>query len=92
MDRQEQLDYLRENEAVLYDEFEDALIGVSDNTCTPIRAIYDSNRCVEILMSNSIDDYEDACEYFEYNYLGAYLGESTPIFTELVEDSESELE
>lgn len=33
--------------------------------------------------------YEDACEYFEYNIVGAYVGENTPIFLDL--DVENEI-
>ena len=28
-------------------------------------------------------NYEDASEYFEYNIVGAYVGENTPIFLDL---------
>jgi len=32
--------------------------------------------------------YEDAVEYFDYNTLGAYMGENTPMF--LMDDDEDE--
>ena len=32
-------------------------------------------------------DYEEAVEYFEYNVIGAYVGEQTPIFLRYPENS-----
>ena len=31
--------------------------------------------------------YEDAVEFFDYNVAGAYVGESTPIFINNLEDT-----
>ena len=38
-------------------------------------------------MSHDMSE-DEAIEYFEFNYLGAYLGESTPIFFTPIEPSE----
>jgi hypothetical protein len=44
-------------------------------------AVYDYERCIEILVNDSHDmSDEEAREYFEYNVIGAYVGERTPIF------------
>lgn len=40
--------------------------------------IYDGNVLVEILMEEGLTD-EEALEYIDFNIVGAYVGESTPI-------------
>ena len=44
-------------------------------------AVYNYNKCIEILAEDM--GYEDAVEYFEYNVVGAYVVEETPIFLEM---------
>jgi hypothetical protein len=70
---------LIDDETLLADGFEDALIGVTcgihpQEEC----AVYSRNKCIEVLMRDM--SYEDAVEYFEFNVCNAYVGERTPIF------------
>jgi hypothetical protein len=37
------------------------------------------SKIIEILMEDGMDE-EEAYEYYEYNILGAYMGETTPMF------------
>ena len=65
--------------ATLADGFEEALIGFGHQFAHPV-AIYDLKKCYNILiMRDGMDDME-AMEYMDFNVLGAYVGESTPIF------------
>jgi hypothetical protein len=57
------------------DGFDDAIIGVDEQT---MRLIYSVSKCIEILMVDM--DHIDAIEYFSYNVSGAYVGEKTPIW------------
>jgi hypothetical protein len=76
---------LNEDESVLLaDGYEDALIGTADIRST-IVAVYDANKCVEILMKRDGMSFEEATEFFEFNTLGAYVGEQTPIFVNMRE-------
>ena len=43
-------------------------------------AIYDTDKCLDILMKRDDMSYEDAYEFFEYNVLGSWVGDKTPIF------------
>tara|TARA_R100001463_G_scaffold90677_2_gene145371 strand:- start:1486 stop:1707 length:222 start_codon:yes stop_codon:yes gene_type:complete len=62
---------------LLADGFEKAFIGTGRQFNKEL-AVYDYDKCIEIL---SIDmGYEDAVEFFEYNVVGAYVGDETPIF------------
>jgi hypothetical protein len=67
-------------EALLADGFEDAVIGVAQRCSCPALVVYDAERCVEILMNNGDMSYEDALEFFDFNTLGAWAGEGTPLF------------
>ena len=68
-------------EALLADGFEDALIGVGQQFDKAL-AVYDRQKCIEILMERDGMSDEEAVEYFEYNVTGAWVGEYTPIFLE----------
>ena len=70
------MEWFPEEEIVLADGFDKAIIGVSNND---MRVIYSKSLCIDILMSQGMDE-DEALEYFEYNVSGAYLGEKTPIW------------
>lgn len=57
--------------------FDSALIGFGFQFTNPV-AIYDYDKCIEVLMKDM--DREDAEEYFDFNVIGAWVGESTPVF------------
>lgn len=67
-------------EALLADGFEDAFLGIADRCGQPSLAIYDTERCIEILMKRDGMDREGAEEFFEFNTLGAWVGPHTPLF------------
>jgi len=67
--------------ALLADGFEDALIGFGYQFTYPI-AVYNREKCIEILMDRDGMDDEEAIEYFDFNVSGAWAGESTPVFLE----------
>jgi hypothetical protein len=73
---------LGEDENILLaDGFEDAFIGIGRQFNTPF-AIYDREKCIDILMEDMSN--EEAEEYFEFNVQGAYVGENTPVFVEML--------
>ena len=55
--------------------FEPAIIGQSD---ADLRVVYSVEKIVDILSEDMTR--EEAVEYYEYNILGAYMGEMTPIY------------
>jgi hypothetical protein len=67
-------------EILVADGFDEAFLGVAVQFNTPM-AIYDRKKCIEILMRDMSED--EAYEYFEFNVIGAYVGENTPAFIEL---------
>ena len=54
-------------------------IAVIANDTNSMRLIYSIQKCIEVLKEDGMDEI-DAVEYFEYNVLGAYVGEKTPIW------------
>lgn len=65
--------------ALLADGFEEALVGFGYRFSHPV-AIYDYNRCIEVLMNRDGMTDEEAIEFFDFNVSGAYVGDSTPVF------------
>jgi len=77
-EKREQLEEINE-EAVLFTGYEDALVGTCIRFGQEPIAIYDLDRCIEGLMKSGLD-YEEADEHFQFNTLGAWVGEFTPAF------------
>ncbi len=65
---------------LLADGFEAALVGIVERFGQPCLALYDREKCIAILMERDGMSYEDAIEGFEFNTLGAWVGEHTPAF------------
>ena len=66
----------QDEEILKADGFDNAVIGIDTNS---MRLIYSVQKCIEVLREEGMDEI-DAVEYFEYNVLGAYVGEKTPIW------------
>jgi len=69
--------------ALFADGFDDAIIGVARGFGESPVVAYDRAKCIEILMQDMPED--EAEEFFSFNVIGAYVGESTPIFIERVD-------
>lgn len=67
-------------DALVADGFEGAYVGYASQYPSPPLAVYDSDKCISILMERDGMDYAGAVEFFEFNVLGAYVGEGTPLF------------
>jgi len=65
---------------LLADGFDEALVGVGQRCGQPAVAVYDREKCLQILVSRDGMKYEEAEEYFEFNVAGSWVGERTPIF------------
>lgn len=70
------LEWFPDEEFLKADGFDDAIIGVDDNS---MRLIYSVSKCIEILVAQGMPE-EDAVEYFHYNTKGAWMGDKTPIW------------
>ena len=76
-------------EALLADGFEDAIVGISERIGREPLVVYDRDKCIEILAEQMTSDDEDddpytmAVEYFEFNVIGGWDGVGTPEFITL---------
>lgn len=77
---------LRDNpdiEIMLADGFDEAFIGVGYQFNKTI-AVYDKQRCLQVLVDRDGMTHDEASEYFEYNVNGSYVGPLTPVFMDNV--------
>jgi len=65
-------------EILLADGFEAALIGYV-TIYNKTLALYDEAKCLDILTQGGMSE-DAAREYFDYNVVGAWMGEKTPAF------------
>lgn len=70
---------------LLMDGFDEAFIGYSQRLNEPMLAVYNWQRMVQILKNRDKMSYEEAVEYIEYNCIGAWIGEQTPIIVMPIE-------
>jgi hypothetical protein len=78
-DLREWIDSFNE-EALLADGLEEAIIGVAERCSKPALVVYDARRCIALLMERHGLDEDEALEFFHFNTLGAWVGEGTPLF------------
>tara|TARA_R110001592_G_scaffold179189_1_gene420657 strand:+ start:2632 stop:2883 length:252 start_codon:yes stop_codon:yes gene_type:complete len=78
--KEEILDIITEinPKALMADGFDDAILGITNRCGDDSLIAYDYDKCVKILQKEM--SYEDAVEYMEFNIVGSYVGEGTPIF------------
>lgn len=70
-------------EALFMDGFDEALCGVAMRYGMNEVAAYDYDKVIELLMKDGMDE-EGAAEFFNFNQIGAWLGENTPVFVRLL--------
>lgn len=84
MTKDEMVEALAENEALLADGFEDALIGYAERFSSGPIAMYDKDKCLGILMQRDGLSWDEASEFFEFNVQGAWVGDKTPVYVSLI--------
>ena len=72
-----------EGALVFADGLDDALIGIGEQNGR-LFALYDKVGCLEIFRVRDGASYEEALEHLEVNVIGAYVGESTPAFVDIL--------
>jgi hypothetical protein len=64
---------------VLMDGYDDCIVGIGERCGMESVAIYDITKIINKLIRGGMT-YEEAREYYEFNQLGAWVGDRTPIF------------
>jgi len=62
------------------DGFDEALIGIGRRCSQEDVLVYDFNKAVKILVNRDNMTEEEAVEYLEFNTVGAWVGNKTPVF------------
>lgn len=79
-----------QNEEILFlteKTYDKALVGIVTQFGKPTIACYDKNKIIKILTKDGMTK-DEAEEFFEFNIVGAYVGESTPCFVEKLKNIE----
>ena len=63
------------------DGFDEAIMGTANAFGQRSVVAYDVEKIIKKLMKDGMT-YDEAREYYNFNIIGAYVGESTPIFVE----------
>ena len=63
------------------DKYKPAIIGQSDSD---LRVVYSTDKIIDILSEDMTR--EEAVEYYEYNILGSYMGDMTPIYVSEIDE------
>jgi hypothetical protein len=62
------------------DDFDEAVIGME---VVKMRLVYDISKMRQLLVDRDGMTFDEAMEYLDFNVVGAYVGELTPIFVEI---------
>ena len=69
------------------DGFDGAIIGIADGHDSG-RVIYDYEKMIEVFMEREDATYSEAVEWLDFNTVGSYVGEQTPIYLRRIENYE----
>ena len=72
-------------DTLFIDEFDAAFVGFGWQFNTGPISVYNQDLVMEILMEDGTSE-EDALDHFNFNIIGGYVGERTPIFLTHVKD------
>jgi len=62
---------------VYYDK---CIVGIIESFGKPPIVCYDKKLLLETMIEQGMESLEEALEYFEFNVLGSWMEESTPVF------------
>ena len=80
----------RKKRSTLSSQFHGMLAADGFDTCVvghtvaqpgrPALIIYDYERCITVLMGRDGMEYGEAVEFMDFNVVGSWVGEGTPVF------------
>ena len=66
------------------EEYDSCIAGIGWRTASNPVLVYDRAKILEFLQTEMTE--EDAIEHYEFNIVGSWVGDGTPIFVELRDD------
>jgi hypothetical protein len=86
MEREQMMEILTDSEALTADGLDDCIIGIGERCSQSPICVYDRDKVIEKLTNRDGMTVEEAEEFFEYNIVGAWVGEGTPMFLTKLEE------
>lgn len=77
------LSQFTEDELVRMDGYDDCIVGIVEQYGRSPILCYDKSKVIQKLMDDGIESEEEAQEFWEFNQVGAWVGEYTPCFVTL---------
>ena len=62
-----------------WDGFDSAIIGVGERNNTDSMIVYDYDKMINVLVTRDSMTHKEAEEYLDFNVIGAWIGDTTPI-------------
>ena len=72
-------------DALVMDGYDNCIIGICHRFGQPPLVAYDQKKIIDRHVSDGAT-YEQAIEFFEFNQIGAWVGERTPVFIQVMHD------
>ena len=72
-----------EYEFTFADGFDDCIVGVVERFGSEPVICYNKEKMLKSLQKDGMT-YEEAYEYFDFNIIGAFVGDTTPAFIEII--------
>lgn len=87
--REEIIELIGEDQNIIfYDGIDDAIIGLTERIGMEPIVAYDVDKVIEILVETDGMTHEEAIEHYEYNIIGGYVGELTPVFIKKIDKND----
>jgi hypothetical protein len=67
-------------DALVCDGFDDAIIGMAERINLGPVVAYSVSKIIDIMVERDGMSYEEALEFYDYNIVGSWMGENTPVF------------
>lgn len=84
MSKREQIanNYVGGDELLFMDQeyFDEAIIGVATSSLGMMAVAYSEPKVIDLIIKHDRMTPDEAMEYYQFNILGAYVGENTPVF------------
>jgi biotin synthase-related radical SAM superfamily protein len=72
------------DDVLFMDDYDDCIVGIMERFGMDPVVVYDKQKILSKLISEGMSD-EEAYEFFEFNQLGAWVGEFTPAFIDFLD-------
>jgi len=73
-------------DTMLMDGYDDCIVGICTRFGMEPVVAYDREKVLMQMVKQDGMTYEEAIEFFEYNQIGAWVGERTPVFIDTLNE------